>query len=285
MEPYQKITPAGEATRSLLNPVKIAIKFWHYRELIKQLTWREVAGRYKGSWMGLGWAFIHPIIMLFIYTFVFSVIFNARWGMGGDEGKASFAIGLFLGLITFGIFSETINAAPMVILSNTNLVKKVVFPLEILPFVKLCGSLAHASFSLSILLMGMLWINHSLPWTLLLLPLIWFPLFLLTLGLAYFLASLGVFVRDTVTVTGIMTMMLFFLSPVFYPVQAVPESFRFFFKLNPLALYIEDARRVALWGAAPDWPWYLANVVLSVVVFSLGLTWFMKTKKGFADVL
>ena len=284
-ESIKIISPGGESVIGFFNPVRIVAHLWKYRDLIRQLTWREVVGRYKGSFIGLGWSFIQPLIMLFVYTFVFSVIFKARWGVESDEGKATFALALFMGLITFSIFSEVANSAPSLVLGNANYVKKVVFPLEILPFVRLLSALINAVFSLGVLFVGILIFNHFIHWTTLLLPLIWLPMMMFTLGCGYFLASLGVFVRDMGAVIGVLTTMLFFLTPIFYPLSAVPEPFRIFCRVNPIAIFVEDARRVVLWGLFPDWPWFFFGMVLSVAVLIIGFVWFMKSKKAFADVI
>ena len=242
-------------------------------------------GRYKGSFIGLGWSFIQPLMMLCVYTFVFSVIFKARWGMDPDESKAAFALVLFMGLITFSLFSEMANSAPSLILANVNYVKKVVFPLEVLPLVRFLSGLINAAFSLIVLLAGILFVNHFIHWTALLLPLVWLPMMMFSLGCGYFLASLGVFVRDIGATIGILTMMLFFLTPIFYPVSAIPEQYRFISKINPIAIFVEDARRVVLWGLMPDWPWFFGGLVFSMLVLIFGFVWFMKSKKAFADVI
>jgi lipopolysaccharide transport system permease protein len=284
-ENIKKISPGGERVGGFFNPVRIVAHLWKYRDLIRQLTWREVVGRYKGSFIGLGWSFIQPLVMLCVYTFVFSVIFKARWGVEAGEGKAAFALALFMGLITFSIFSEVANSAPSLVLGNANYVKKVVFPLEILPLVRLFSALINAVFSLGVLFAGILIINHFIHWTALLLPLIWLPMLMFTLGCGYFLASLGVFVRDIGTIIGVLTTMLFFLTPIFYPISAVPEAFRIVFRINPIAIFVEDARRVVLWGLSPDWPWFFFGMALSGTVLIFGFVWFMKSKKAFADVI
>lgn len=284
-ESIKTISPRGESVGGFFNPVRIVADLWKYRDLIRQLTWREIVGRYKGSYIGLGWSFIQPLIMLGVYTFVFSVIFKARWGVESNEGKAAFALALFIGLITFSIFSEVANSAPSLVLGNANYVKKVVFPLEILPLVKLFSALINAAFSLGVLLVGILIFNHFIHWTALLLPLIWLPMMMFTLGCGYFLASLGVFVRDMGTVIGVVTTILFFLTPIFYPISAIPEQFRIFCRINPIAIFVEDARRVVLWGLFPDWPWFFFGLASSAAVLIFGFVWFMKSKKAFADVL
>ncbi|MDM8524628.1 ABC transporter permease [Desulfococcaceae bacterium HSG8] len=266
------------------SPLKIIAHLWQYRDLIRQLTWREVIGRYKGSFIGLGWSFIQPLMMLTVYTFVFSVIFRARWGMGPDD-KITFALALFMGLITFGIFSEVMNAAPSLVLENANYVKKVVFPLEILPVVKLLSALLNAFFSLTVLMIGFLLRYQFIHLTAIILPMVWLPMILFTLGCGYFLAALGVFVRDMGATIGILTTMLFFLTPIFYPINAVPENFRLICRINPIAMFVEDSRRVILWGLPPDWIWFTGEFFISVLVWIFGFVWFMKSKKAFADVI
>ena len=279
------ISPGGKSVIGFFNPIGITVHLWKYRDLIRQLTWREVVGRYKGSFIGLGWSFIQPLVMLCVYTFVFSFIFKVRWGIEAGEGKATFALALFIGLITFSVFSEVVNSAPSLVLGNANYVRKVVFPLEILPLVRLLSTLINAFFSLGVLFAGILIINHFIHWTALLLPVVWLPMILFTLGCGYFLASLGVFVRDIGTVIGVVTTMLFFLSPIFYPISAVPEPFRIFCRINPIAIFVEDARRVVLWGQFPSWPWFFFGMALSAAVLIFGFVWFMKSKKAFADVI
>ena len=284
-ESFKIISPQGENVTRFFNPLRIGIHLWQCRVLIRQLTWREVVGRYKGSFIGLGWSFIQPLMMLCVYTFVFSVIFKARWGVEPDEGKAAFALTLFMGLITFSLFSEMANSAPSLVLANVNYVKKVVFPLEVLPLVRFLSSLINAAFSLVVLLAGILIVRHFIHWTALLLPLTWLPMMMFSLGCGYFLASLGVFVRDVGATIGILTTMLFFLTPIFYPASAIPEQYRFISKINPIAIFVEDARRVVLWGLMPDWPWFFGGLVFSLLVLIFGFVWFMKSKKAFADVI
>ncbi len=268
-----------------LSPVKIMFHLWNHRNLIRQFTWREVVSRYKGSYMGMGWSVVQPLLMLFIYTFVFSVIFKARWGADPNESRLAFGLALFIGLITFGIFSEVANTSPFIVLSHSNLVKKIVFPLEILPLVRLLSTLVNAIFSLAVLFIGVLAVYHHIHLTIILLPLVWIPMCLFSLGCGYFLSSLGVFIRDIGATINVITTMFLFLTPIFYPLDAVPERFRVFCLLNPIAIYVEDARRVVLWGITPNWSLFFAGLIFSIIVFLAGFAWFMKTKKAFADVL
>ena len=258
---------------------------WSHRDLIAQMTRREVVGRYRGSIMGLAWSFFNPVLMLVVYTFVFSVVFKARWGAGAEESQYSFAIALFVGMIVHGLFAEVLNRAPGLILSNVNYVKKVIFPLEILPVVGMGAALFHTLISLGVLLVAILLINGSLAWSVILFPLIILPLLIATLGAAWFLASLGVFVRDVGQTVGIFTMVMMFVSPVFYPISALPEKFQFWMMLNPLTFVIEQSRAVMIFGKLPDWAGLGIYTVASLAVAWAGYWWFQKTRRGFADVL
>jgi homopolymeric O-antigen transport system permease protein len=258
---------------------------WRNRQLIVQMTKREVVGRYKGSVMGLAWSFLNPVFMLAVYTFVFSEIFKMRWGVGGAETTTQFAVVLFVGMIVHGLFAEVLNRAPGLILSNVNYVKKVVFPIEILPVIAMGAALFHSLISLGVLLAAFALFNGHLHWTAIFTPLVLLPLVVLTLGLAWMLASLGVFLRDVGQTIGIITTVLTFLSPVFYPVTAVPEKFRPWLMANPLTLIIEQAREVLVWGHLPEWSGLGIYTVAATAVAWAGYAWFQKTRKGVADVL
>ncbi|MGQ5711025.1 ABC transporter permease [Desulforudis sp. DRI-14] len=266
-------------------PVAMFTSLWRNRRLIWQMTRREVVGRYRGSVMGLAWSFFNPVLMLFVYTFVFSVVFKARWGVGGEESKADFALILFVGMIVHGLFAECINRAPGLIISNVNYVKKVVFPLEILPWVAMGSALFYSLVSVIVLLLAQLIVNQSLPWTSLLFPLVLLPLVFAGMGFAWFLAALGVFVRDIGQITGIFTTVLLFLSPVFYPMSALPKEYQGLLQLNPLTLIIEESRKVLIFGSPPDWPSLGIALLAGLAVAAAGFWWFQKTRKGFADVL
>jgi len=259
--------------------------FWRNRGLIWQLTRRQVVGRYRGSVMGLAWSFFNPILMLLVYTFVFSAVFKARWGIGAEESKINFAIILFVGLIIHGIFAECVNTAPGLILSNVNYVKKVVFPLEILPWVAMGSALFHALVSLGVWAVFFVVVFAQVHWTVVLFPLMVLPLVLATMGVAWILTSLGVFVRDVTQFIGILTTVMLFLSPIFYPISALPKDYQALLHINPLTFIIEGARGVLIWGRQPDWIGWTIYLAVSIVVAWLGFWWFQKTRKGFADVL
>ncbi|MCZ6799290.1 MAG: ABC transporter permease [Nitrospirae bacterium] len=265
--------------------ISLVHSFWQNKQLIVQMTKREVLGRYKGSVMGLVWSFLNPLFLLAVYTFVFSVVFQARWGLGEDETKTQFAIVLFVGLIVHGLFSEVLNRAPGLILSNVNYVKKVIFPLEILPGIAMGAALFHSLVSLAVLLCAFFLIKGFLHWTILLAPLVLLPLVVLTLGIAWLLASLGVYLRDVGQTINIVTMVMLFLSPVFYPLTALPEAYRPWILCNPLTFIIEQAREVLIWGHPPDWVGLGIYGLVSITIAWLGYLWFQKTRRGFADVL
>lgn len=266
------------------SPVAMVRSLVGNRMLIYQLAKREVISRYRGSLMGLAWSFFNPLLMLAVYTFVFSVVFNARWG-GDTTHRGDFAIILFAGILVHGIFAECVNRAPGLIIGNASYVKRVVFPLDTLPWVAMGAALFHASVSLAVLLLAQVLIRGVLPATALLFPLVVFPLVLFTMGLAWLLAALGVFVRDIGQVTSIFSTALLFLAPVFYPVQALPEGIRRWIYLNPLTFIIEQAREVLIWGRMPDLAGLGAYALFAAVVAWLGYACFNKMRRGFADVI
>ena len=271
------------AVRSI-SPLQIVNSIISNRSLLYGLVKREIIGRYRGSMMGLFWSFFNPLLMLTVYTFVFSVVFKARWS-GGSGSTIEFAMVLFSGLITFNLFAENVNRSPALILSNVNYVKKVVFPLEILPVVVLGSAIFH------FLVNGLVWIIFHLmflgfpPLTILLLPVALLPLTLLSLGVAWFLASLGVFLRDIGQVVGVLTMALMYITPIFYPASALPAEYQSLMNLNPLTSCIEQVRNIMVWGTNLDWLSWVWQMVLGVMVAWLGFAWFQKTRMGFADVV
>src|SRR5215471_18475855 len=204
-------------TPLLKQPFAVFASFWRHRTLIINLAKRDVIGRYKGSALGLLWSFFNPLLMLAVYTFVFGVVFNARWNPGGTGSMLEFAVILFSGLLVFGIFSECVNRSPALMLQNPGFIKRVVFPLEGLPWVMLCSSLFHAAVSLVVLAIVMLLVMGSLSFTWPLIVAILVPLALFILGLSWALAALGVYLRDLQQTINIATAVLMFLSPVFYP--------------------------------------------------------------------
>lgn len=272
-------------TKFSASPHLIFVSLWRHRSLVWQLTKREVIGRYRGSIMGVLWSFFNPILMLVVYTFVFGVIFRARWGLGNDSSTAKFAVVLFTGLVTYNLFSECVNRAPRLILENVNYVKKVVFPLEIMPWIAMGATLFHAGISVGVLIGFSAVVQGVVPWTVILLPLVWFPFVLLTMGICWFLAATGVFMRDVGHVVGVLTTAMLFLSPIFYSIDALPAVYRPWIQMNPLTFILEQVRGVMIFGRPPDWIGLALYWLASAAVASLGFAWFQKTRRGFADVL
>jgi len=265
-------------------PLEMLNSFWRNRSLIRALIQREVIGRYRGSFLGLLWSFFNPIFMLVVYTFVFSVIFKARWSTG-SESKTEFALVLFAGLLVFNLFSECIGRAPGLILANVNYVKKVVFPLEILPWVALGSALFHSIVSIVVWLVAYTILFGVPHYTVLYLPIVFIPLILLIMGLSWALSALGVYLRDVSQFIGIILTTLMFLSPIFYPISALPEKYHPFLLLNPLTTALSQVRDVLFWGNPPDFQVYAIYLIVTSCVAWLGFVWFQRTRKGFADVL
>ncbi len=267
-----------------ISPNEMLASLWRNRNLAKALVQREVVGRYRGSILGIAWSFFNPVLMLAVYTFIFSVVFKARWSLGNDS-KSEFALVLFSGLIVFNLFAECVNRAPGLILSNVNYVKKLVFPLEILPWVALGTAMFHATINLCVWFIAYVALFGMPHVTVLLLPVVILSLLLFVMGLTWGLASLGVYLRDVSQFIGVVTTVLLFLSPVFYPVNALPETYRGLLVINPLTPAIEQVRDVLFWGNVPDMTVLSASLLGSALVAWLGFAWFQKTRKGFADVL
>lgn len=267
-----------------IKPNALTGSLWRNRGLVKSMVVREVVGRYRGSFFGILWSFFNPVFMLLVYTFVFSVIFKARWNAGSDS-KTEFALVLFAGLLVFNLFAECIGRAPNLILSNVNYVKKVVFPLDVLPWISLGSALFHTAISILVWLIAYVILFGTPHATIIWLPFVLLPSVLFIMGLSWALASLGVYLRDVSQFIGIFITTLMFLSPIFYPATALPEAYRHWLYLNPMTPAIEMARDVMFWGKQPDWALWLIYTVSAAAIAWLGFAWFQKTRKGFADVL
>lgn len=267
-----------------ISPLEIVRSFWRNRSLIGASIKREVFGRYRGSFLGIFWSFFNPLLMLAIYTFVFGTVLKTRWGTEGGS-SVEFALVLFAGLMIFNLFAESINRAPNLIVSNPNFVKKIVFPLEILPYVVIGSAVFHLLISLGVWVLAYVVFYGVPPATVVYFPLAILPFLIFILGLSWMLASLGVFLRDVSQFIGIVITAMMFLSPVFYPASALPEGYRPLLYLNPLTPAIEYSRDVLYWGKQPDFT-LLAVYLLGAALFAwLGFVWFQKTRKGFADVI
>ena len=253
--------------------------------LLRQLVRREVEARYRGTAFGFVWSFISPVILLSVYTCIFSVVFNARWGMA-NESRGMFALTAFCGMIAFNIVSEVWSRAPHLILSNVNLVKRVVFPLEILIPVALGSALVQFMVGLIVWMFGWTLLTGTLPpATALALPLILIPALLYALGVGWLLASLGVFFRDLGQFVGLAIQVLFFLTPIFFPLDKVPPTLQKWLVLNPLCGVVENVRTALVFGSLPNFQTLLMNSLVALLVALFGSWFFCRTKRAFADVI
>jgi len=257
-----------------------------HRQLIVQMIKREVLGRYRGSVLGLAWSFFNPLLLLIVYTFVFSVVFKAKWaGAVPTQSHGDFAVILFAGLIMNNLFAECLNRAPSLVLSNVSYVKKVVFPLETLAVIAFGSATFHLLVSFVVLLIAQMIFLGNIPWTIVYLPMVLVPLALFSLGISWFLAGLGVYIRDTAQAVSLLTIVLTFVSPIFYPLSAIPERMQIYVKLNPMTFVVEETRNVLIFGKSLNWSLWSIYTAIGFVVFVLGIAWFQKVRKGFADVV
>jgi lipopolysaccharide transport system permease protein len=277
------IIPAGAGRDWVL--YRVFHQCWLQRQLFLKLLRRDFAERYRGSYLGLLWSLLLPLLSLLVFTFFFGVIFQMRWAGRNDASLGDLALILFVGMALYNFLAECLSRAPGLILAHQNYVKNVVFPLEMLPAVMVASALLTLTATLLVILLLQATLGSGLSWTALLLPVMVLPLMLFVLGLSGFLASLGVYIRDIQQLIVPLVQLMMFLSPVFYPITALPEAMRPWLQLNPLALAIEQTRGIILFGQAPDWTPYLFVLAASLLTALLGAWWFARTRKGFADVL
>lgn len=270
---------AGRQARGPLRTI------WQHRQLVAQLTWREITGRYRSSMLGFVWSFITPMITLALYTFVFGVVFTSRWPGARTDNLAEYGLMLFAGLTAFTVFSECVTRAPSIITASPNYVKKVVFPLDVLPVSVAGAALFHAGISVLLLTLARLVVMGTIAPTVVLVPIVLLPLVMLALGISWLLASLGVYFRDIAHTVGLVTQVLFFTTPVFFPLDAIPAAYRPIIAANPLTSIVQSMRTVAVVGAAPDWGAWTVSMVIGLIVLWAGHAWFARTRSGFADVL
>ena len=279
------LKPAEKKQNKPFRGITFVTSLVRNRELWWRLTEREVIGRYRGSILGWSWSLLTPLMMLGVYTFVFSTVFKARWGDLEQAGSLGFAINLFAGLITYNIFAECATQAPTLILSNTNYVTKVIFPLETLSAVSVSAALFHACTSTLVLIAFELIAVQQVPLTVLLLPLVWLPYLLGCLAMSWLVSALGVFLRDLGQLIGVMVSMLMFMSAVFYPLSALPSALQTVLGLNPLVVVIEQSRRILVQGVAPSLSYVVLGFILMLGLCEISFRLFNKARRGFADVL
>jgi len=254
-----------------------------HRGLVRSMVRRDLSSRYKGSIIGPAWAIITPAVMIVIFTVIFSGIFHARFGAQG--GHLSFAVYLFCGLLPWSAFSEGVHRSTTSLTDNVNLVKRVVFPTEALPVNLALSGIAQQMIGTVVLLAGALILEHTIRPTALLLPLLLVPQFLVTAGLGWLMASLGVFIRDMPQISQLTLTTCMYLTPIFYPESIIPPKYQWMVNLNPMAPLIRSYRRILLEGRAPDWRGLCVTMAFALVCFVFGYWWFQRTKKAFADIL
>jgi lipopolysaccharide transport system permease protein len=252
-------------------------------DLIWPLARRMTRARYRGSALGLVWAVLTPAVMIAVFTFLFAVVFNARFTSGGSP--LDYALYLFCGLLPWTAFQESLQQSSGVVVAHANLVKRVVFPLETLPLAQALAALAGQMFGTLALVVASLVIRRELHATLLWLPVLLVPQLLLMLGGSWLVASLGVFIRDTAQALALVLMAWMYLTPIIYPETVVPERFRPLLDLNPFTPLVRSYRRVMLEGLAPDWRGLAYVTAVALVAFVFGYWWFARTRKNFADVI
>ena len=257
---------------------------WRHGGLIRQFATREIAMRYRQSWLGMFWAVLTPLLMLGVYTLVFRHVFKVRWP-GAEETNLAFALRLYAALAVFNFFSECVTRAPRLVLDQPHLVKKVVFPVEVLPWVSMLAALVHLGIAAVVLAAFTLWNNGRLPPSVLALPLVWMPLVPLCVGLGWMLSAIGTYVRDVGQIIGLAMSLMLFLSPVFFPVEALPQGLQGWMFLNPLALTMTETRAVLLAGHWPHWGALALQLAGCLLVGVVGAMFFRAARKGFADVV
>ena len=270
------------------SPLHMAKTLIRQRFLLKQMTIRDIGSKYRGSALGLVWSILTPLCLLAVYTLVFTVVFKARWAgtpLAGSSDTWSFALFVFIGLITFNVFSECLSRSPTILLGNVNLIKKVVFPVEIFPLIIVGSALFHYVINFTIFLLALMAVGVTPTATVFLVPVIILPYLLFICGISWFLASLGVFLRDIGQLMQLCITVLMFLSPIFYPIEVLPEQFQSFLYLNPATYIIEELRAVSLLNQGIRLPFYMIYLGASLVCFMLGFAWFQKTRHSFADVI
>lgn len=254
------------------------------RKLLNMFIARELLARHKNSWGGLLWLVLQPIIMLSIYTLVFQYILGVKWSTHSTSG-VDFALHIYLGLVVFNIFSESLQAAPSVLRAHSNLIKKVRFPIRILPIIPVGLALCDAALGLFIWLVIYVLTLGIPPLTALYLPLVLLPLILFVMGLCWLTSSLSAYMRDVSHIIRFIVTGLLFLSPIFFPLHSMPANLQSILSLNPLAIEIEALRGIMIGGIAPAWESYLGFLGLSLLVYCAGYHWFELTSDGFVDVL
>ena len=274
----------SKTTRYRADPLYIPGSIVEHRFVIGQLAKRAILGRYRGTVLGLLWSLVTPLLLLAVYTFVFGTILQVRW-VSQSGGNAEFAAILFSGMLVHGILAECLTQASTLIVANPQYVKKVVFPLEALPWVTVISAFFQGVISTGILLAYLFFVQGGIPWTAVLFPIPLFILAFVCIAAGWLISATAVYLKDIAQMMGLLSTVLFFMAPILYPKTALPVEFQNLLYLNPLTYIIEQFRAVVLWGELPNWNGLALYGIASVAIAWMSLAWFQKTRKGFADVL
>lgn len=269
----------------LASPLTIVMK---NRELMAQLVKRNLFIRYKGTFLGVAWNVLQPMFLFFAYSFAFGVVFRSRWSstnVSAENAEALYAVIMFCGMTVYNIFSETISASPYIFVNNPNYIKKVIFPLEILPVSQVLTSIINVLFWFVILLVGTYAVTKNIPLTMLFLPVVLVPYILMMLGFSFFLSSIGVYFRDLSQICAIIAQVGFLVTPICYSIELIPEKYNAIINLNVIAWYVEEVRKVFVYGMLPDFQVLGKMFLVAIVVFYTGYACLRYLKKGFADVI
>ncbi|OBU42445.1 ABC transporter permease [Photobacterium damselae] len=256
-----------------------------HKQLFVQMVKREIASRYRGSSLGMFWSILNPLLMLSVYTFVFSIVFKAKWGGGDGETESSFAVILFAGLMIHGFLAEVLLLSPNSISGNSNYVKKVIFPIEILNLVNVSAALFNLFISVVVLIAIAIITGTKIHYTIIYAPLVLAPLVVLSIGVGWLVSSLGVYLKDINQLMGVITSVLLFISPVFFSLDNIPAEFKQMVFFNPLTIIIEQFRGAVLWGRIPDFYQLTIYTLIAITFTVISFFIFSKLKKGFSDVL
>lgn len=256
---------------------------WRHRELVIELTKREFSGRYRGSFGGVIWSFVQPLFLLTVYTIAFGVILKARWGFAGTTSE--YALMLFAGLIIFNAFSECLNKSSTLVTANPNFVKKVVFPIELLPVITVATALIHAMIGTSVWFLGYVWLFGAPNEAAIFFPLVWICFSPFLLGVSLLLSALGVIAKDVDQLTGMLGHVLLFLTPIFYSIEAAPPLLQKLFILNPLTFVVEQYRLLLFYGQIPTLKSMAAYFMLASIFFWIALVLFRRLRPAFADMV
>ena len=274
----------SNTTRYRADPLYIPGSIVEHRFVIGQLAKRAILGRYRGTVLGLLWSLVTPLLLLAVYTFVFGTILQVRW-VSQSGGNAEFAAILFSGMLVHGILAECLTQASTLIVANPQYVKKVVFPLEALPWVTVISAFFQGVISTGILLAYLFFVQGGIPWTAVLFPIPLFVLAFVCIAAGWLISATAVYLKDIAQMMGLLSTVLFFMAPILYPKTALPVEFQNLLYLNPLTYIIEQFRAVVLWGELPNWNGLALYGIASVAIAWMSLAWFQKTRKGFSDVL